>query len=263
MYDLYKSIIVTMLCYVVTCDAHEYILKAPSQTGCEAQAACIQQKIAFTHYVRAAAMTAATTYTLYSCWHWITSPAPTQGSLSPAQELISVQEQSSWNKWGVWFLSSGKRFTQLCAQQLLINWVLAQVITDQSPRAFIQRRVAYKYHLNEIDKLLQQLEEYAAPHDHENTICLINAHLQMLIDKFGLLMAYYLYYADAEASDEHRALLTSYVSLQLAAVADEVTLFNKTVQQNFSEAVIHTKKVLHELLCASVQYGLAAMSLDL
>jgi len=91
---------------------------------------------------------------------------------------------------------------------------------------------------------------------------LIQAHLQGLIDKIELLMAYMISYAATHTSEHTKAQVDAYAQAALQKVDLAVALFNATYAQNFDEAVNECKNACTEPLTAAIRYALSTLPRD-
>jgi hypothetical protein len=205
----------------------------------------------------------ATSYTLYQLWNFLTHEQPTAPVIVANSSTTLVKPtEGFFMRWGTWLFDSSKFFATLCAQQLMIGWVLSKLMHDPSLNGFIAKNVSYKIHGVEIDKYLKMLAIVTEQAQRERCEFLTVKHLQLIVDKTGLLMAYLLYYARDEASSTTRAMLELYVTITLTALEHEVTRFNQMAQDNVASAAETSRKVLIDLLSSSVHYARSALPLD-
>ena len=78
---------------------------------------------------------------------------------------------------------------------------------DSSLRSFIHKNISYKLHAVEIEKMLKLYSNTAEVAERERAEQVISCHLQLVVDKIGLLVAYMLYHARTEATPEMRSVV--------------------------------------------------------
>lgn len=261
---IYKFLItITMLITTLSSHAFEYRLVAPVQEQCHQKSYVIGNALERAAYIRALAMTAAATYTLYHAWCWLQS-APSATTVIPpvAPSLPKPPQPHFLMQWGHWLYNSSKLFAAICAQQLIGNWCLSILLGDTSLKAFVHKNISYKVHKAEIEKYLKLLPQITETTERERVQCLIWRHLQVVTDKIGLLMAYILYYARTESRQETGALLEAYITITLASVAQVTAECNELATHNVEEAATVAHKKLLELLTSSINYTMSSLPID-
>lgn len=264
MYSMYKyGIILFFLAQYGIGSAVENLLSVPTALQCEQKSYTIGNRIERDSYIRACAMTVAASYTVYLAWHWLSGERRVPVVNTPVVAPEGTQSTGSlFAGWAYWLFDSSKFLAKLCAQQLVANWVLSRCMQDSSLRAFINKNITYKLDEAAIERCLKTLADAPDEVERKRLQTLICTHLQLLINKNALLMAYMLYYVRDEAPCQNGAIITSYVALTLPAIEREVARFNATVGDDFIASVTEARKSLLELMTSSIRYAKSALPLD-
>jgi|GEM_PF-6636371 len=260
MHGIFKSVMIGGFLVMSVCigasDACDYSLTQISYDTCVKKAQILGSKFKRARYIRGIALTVSMLFLIYkvgpSLYDWLVSSAPTPAPAAPPVTAPRIG-------WGTWLWDSTKIVAQVCAQQIVANWLVSRIMVDQSPQAFMQKNISYKVHALEIQHALAEMHHDTMQSDDERVTFLIHEHLRMMVAKIGLLMTYLLNAAHDETQVQ-AALLDTYVKLTLDALNNEITAFNEAIAGDFVAATTHAERVLVDLLSSSIRYTLCTLS---
>jgi hypothetical protein len=225
--------------------AVEVRLHAPSYEQCLEKSQSLGNKLTYAKYLRAAVLTVSTLVAIYTIYDFFWGPE------TPKKEIIPSVPGHAWfslktaQNIGLW-LAKG------CAYTICTQWAANKLMTNRgAPKYFIpQYLYGYKNHGTEIERLLSLR---AASSDTIDIDLLIQAHLQQLINKTEILMAYMIYWSAETLEDALHIDL--YAQEVLKKVSSAAAQFNATYMQNFDTAVNECKDIYMEQLTSAIRYA--------
>jgi hypothetical protein len=252
-----------------TClQAVELQLHVPSYEQCLEKSQVLGNKLTCAKYLRAAALTVSTLVAIYTIYDFFWGETPKKDAT-----ILPIEEKHPWfslktaKNIGCW-LAKG------CAYTICTQWIAHKLMTNRGePKHFIpQHLYGYKNHGTEIERLLLLRTENgdcsssANPSDFANLPSdktatadradidiLIQAHLQQLINKTEILMAYMIYWS-AETL-ENALHVDLYAQEVLKKVSNAAAHFNVTYTENFDVAANECKDIYIEQLTSAIRYA--------
>jgi hypothetical protein len=234
--------------------AIELQLQVPTYEQCLEKSQALGSKLTYAKYLRAAALTISTLVALYTIYDFL------WGAETPKKDALPPEQGHPWfsletaKKIGCW-LAKG------CAYTICTQWVAHKLMANRGdPKHFISQQLyGYKNHGAEIERLLTLR---ASSPDTADVDLLIQAHLQQLIKKIEILIAYMIYYASAETLENTALQVDLYAQEVLKKVSNAAAQFNATYTQNFDAAANECKNVCMDQITSAVRYALTTLPRD-
>ena len=257
MYNAYKVTIVFLsVLFFVPAQGHVPLI-GPTSESYTQKSHIVGRKLEREFYIRAATLTVSGVVCATVLVNWAvgldvskpTPPSDVRGSWAPStQDLKNV---------AIWL-------SKACAQGICMQFITSHIMTNNAePQNYIGRYIQYKIHCIDIDRLLldRAADEYLH-NDCGHVYLLIQGHLQALVDKIELLMAYMVYYGAAHTQPQTYAHIEKYAAEVIKKVGNIVEQFNTTQAVNSVDAIHVCKKECSDLLIFSVRYALSVLPCD-
>jgi len=233
-------------------------LVCPTNESYKQKSHAIGRKLEREFYARSAVLVASVAVSAYALLNFF------MGQEKP-QPVPSPSGGQDWK----WLSRKGLKYmaewlAKATAQGICVHIISAKIMTNNAePKVYISKHIYHKIHGAEIDRLLlmRAAEEYLG-HDCGYVDILIQGHLQALVDKIELLLAYMTYYGAAHTLPHAYANIEKHATKAIKKVGTIIEQFNTTQADNFVDAVQVCKKECTDLLISSIRYALASLPLN-